>query len=135
MVLNTIYSSVASHAHAALANAISTALVFMSLGTTVSATFLIGYRIHTTSQTNIFRSKRAYNRIVATIIESSAAYSLMLLLYAMTSVIPPFYTISSPLTEVGYYLAVLLLMTAVRSIYNPYPFSDTENFIREWLQR
>lgn len=91
---------------------------FISLVTTASATALIGYKIHTASE-NVWRSKSRYNRILTTIIQSSAVYSLVLLLLILTTFIPPFNTIESPWSEVQFYLEVILSVVSVCYKYTP----------------
>lgn len=104
---------------------ISTALTFTSLDTIVFAMFLIRYKIHTVSE-NVGRSRKRYNHIVATIIELSAVYSLVLLSYAMTVFNPPFYTVASPFKEVGYYLEATLDTVLVCNIYASFGIHNTE---------
>ncbi|KAH9476473.1 hypothetical protein JR316_0010385 [Psilocybe cubensis] len=114
--LSSTYSSISN---AALSENILIALTFISMGTTVSTTTLIGYKIHTTSFPSTsplpFKSARKpiytrYARIVSTIAESSAVYSLVVVLYAVTVVVPAFYSITSVFTEVSYYIQAVLLI-------------------------
>lgn len=112
MLLNSLIRNSTREANAALINDIVTTLVFVSLGTTLSATFLIGYKIHTASD-NVWRTKARYNRIVTTIVESSAVYSLVLLLSGVAFVIPAFYAVESPLWDVTYYINATLNIVSV----------------------
>ncbi|KAH9478171.1 hypothetical protein JR316_0008624 [Psilocybe cubensis] len=115
VALQIMYGHIASEvANVALENHMSSAAVFVSLGTTLITTFLIGYRIHTASLLNKSPSQKLYNRIVVTIIESSAVYSLVLLAFAITLVIRVPENSQSLLTEATYYSeAVLLVVTGM----------------------
>lgn len=116
-----------SSANAVLGNNISSALIFVSLGTTVLTTFLIGYKIHSTSRLNGPSSKKFFNRVVVLVVESAAAYSLVLFLNAIIAVVPSFLTLGSPLYEAEYYVDAVLIVVAVCSFYysSDDPFSLT----------
>uniref|UniRef100_A0A8H7XJ07 Uncharacterized protein n=1 Tax=Psilocybe cubensis TaxID=181762 RepID=A0A8H7XJ07_PSICU len=85
-----------------LTNNISGAFVLISAGTTVITTLLIAVRI-------------SYNPQIMTIIESSAVYSLILLLYGVIVICPFFNLIDSPLIEVQYYVQQVLTVIACMS--------------------
>ncbi|PPQ90918.1 hypothetical protein CVT25_007845 [Psilocybe cyanescens] len=108
MVLNVKFGHTGSGANAILFNNISSALVFVSLGTTVVTTFIIGYRIHSTSQIHHPSSRRLFNHIVTVIVESAAAYSLVLLLEAIIIVVPSIDVLGSPLGEAEFYVEAIL---------------------------
>ncbi|KAH9478963.1 hypothetical protein JR316_0009426 [Psilocybe cubensis] len=101
---------------------IETALAFISLLATSSATFLIGYRIRIVSDTlggpvRQGRSSRAirakaYTRIVVTIVESSAVYAVALFMFALTTVVPVFRDAESPMSQAGLYIDAVLLIVA-----------------------
>lgn len=103
-------------ANALLVNNIKTALAFISLGTTVAATSLIGYRIYA-SDTDSRQFKERKRRIMVTMIESSSIYSLVLFLYALTLCIPQFSSVFSPMLEVVYYTSTFLFIVAVSSTF------------------
>ncbi|PPQ94336.1 hypothetical protein CVT25_000295 [Psilocybe cyanescens] len=111
-ILSVKFGELTSDANAILGNNISSALTFVSLGTTVITTFFIGYRIHSVSQLDGSRSNGLFNHIVVIIIESAAAYSLVLLLEAIDIVFPSFSVIGSPLSEADYYIQVILNFVA-----------------------
>ncbi|KAH9482016.1 hypothetical protein JR316_0006546 [Psilocybe cubensis] len=102
----------ASDAQAALGNNISSALVFVSLGTTVSTTFLIGYRVHTASRLNVLHRRQAFNYVINMIVESAAAYTVVLLLWAIIIIIPSTSFIQSPFSEADLYIQVVLGIVA-----------------------
>ncbi|KAH9482057.1 hypothetical protein JR316_0004152 [Psilocybe cubensis] len=111
-IVNAVYQSsspfLTSSTKAALENHITTALSLVSLCTTVTATFLIGYKIHSAAQ-DIGRQSAVtrYGRIANTVIESSAVYALALFLFALTTVVPLFYPLWSPAVQVKYYVDVV----------------------------
>lgn len=114
-----MYGHIASEvANVALENHMSSAAVFVSLGTTLTTTFLIGYRIHTASLLNNSPSRKLCSRIVVIIIESSAVYSLVLLAFAITLVIHVPESAQSLLTEATYYTEGVLLVVTVRNCAN-----------------
>ncbi|PPQ88768.1 hypothetical protein CVT25_008622 [Psilocybe cyanescens] len=86
---------------------IETALVFVSLGTTVMTTFLIAYRINAASLLNGSPSKRLFDRAITLVIESAAVYSLVLLIYAVFTIVPQFLAFGSPVDNAVFYLQVL----------------------------
>lgn len=86
--------------------------MFISAGTTVLTTLLIGARIYSISHISISRSK-LYHRIMVTIVESAAVYSLILVLYGIVVVCPLFNIIDSPLIEAQYYIQQVLTVIAV----------------------
>ncbi|PPQ88152.1 hypothetical protein CVT25_005050 [Psilocybe cyanescens] len=89
-VLNVKISPITSDANANLGNNITSALALVSLGTTVTTTFIIGYKIHSVSRIH------------------AAAYSLALLLYAIDAVVPSFEALGSPMGEASYYITVIV---------------------------
>ncbi|PPQ94507.1 hypothetical protein CVT25_014161 [Psilocybe cyanescens] len=96
-------------ARAILGNNITSALTFVSLGTTVITTFFIGYRIYSATRLNGSPS-RLFNRTVAMIIESAAAYSLVLLLDAIIFVLPSFNVVGSSLNEANSYVGGIVIV-------------------------
>ncbi|PPQ79200.1 hypothetical protein CVT25_002778, partial [Psilocybe cyanescens] len=130
MILNVKFSKVTSDANAILFNNILSALTFVSLGTTVITTFLIGYRIYYASRLNSGSpSKRLFNRIAVMIIESAAAYSFVLILDAIFTAVPSSIVVASPLDIADDYVENVLLIVAVRSFHylSNYPASQTYN--------
>ncbi|PPQ94739.1 hypothetical protein CVT25_007704 [Psilocybe cyanescens] len=75
-------------------------------------TFIRRIRIYSTSRLNHSPSKRLFNRIVVVIIESAAAYSLILLLYAIIFAIPSVGVFGSPLSEADYYMEAIVTVAA-----------------------
>lgn len=71
-------------------NNIRTALVLISLGTTVITTSLIGYRVYIVTRLDGGILKNRFKKVVLTIIESSAVSSIILLILAISTVIPSF---------------------------------------------
>ncbi|PPQ90924.1 hypothetical protein CVT25_007851 [Psilocybe cyanescens] len=111
-VLDIKFSEVTTHADANLFNGISSALVFVSLATTVIATFIIGYRIHSASQRHDTSSRRLFNHIATILIESAATYSMVLLLAAIIYVVPSLNVLGSPLSQAEYYVSVILTVVS-----------------------
>ncbi|PPQ83689.1 hypothetical protein CVT25_006146 [Psilocybe cyanescens] len=91
---------------------IETALVFVSLGTTVTTTSLIAHRINAASLLNGSSSNRLFTRAVTLVIESAAAYSLVLLIYAVFTIVPRFIAFGSPVDNAVFYLQVLVSTVA-----------------------
>lgn len=114
-MFHSLFSQITSNA--ALGNNIITALLLMSLGTTVSATSLIGYKILTALQINILQSQRTYNCIMTIIMELSTLYALVLLFYALIAAIPQFVDLESPLSQVSIYTEILVMTTAVHTMH------------------
>ncbi|KAH9480915.1 hypothetical protein JR316_0007517 [Psilocybe cubensis] len=112
-VLNSIFGEITyNEAETKLANNITCALDFISLGTTVTCTCLIWYRIHSTLRLGGPSAKGPIIRALILIVESAALYSAVLLLDAVSFVVPAFSKEESPLFEFGYYITILLNMAA-----------------------
>uniref|UniRef100_A0A8H7XQI6 Uncharacterized protein n=1 Tax=Psilocybe cubensis TaxID=181762 RepID=A0A8H7XQI6_PSICU len=93
-------------------NSLTIALAFISLAITATATSLIGYRIYSTSKGNtIMQAKKRYTRIIILIVESSAVYSLLLLLFGIVLAVPAFNQIDSSVGPLGAYLQTFLTAT------------------------
>ncbi|PPQ87625.1 hypothetical protein CVT25_005810 [Psilocybe cyanescens] len=90
------------------ASKVSSALLFVSLGATWITTFLIGYKIHFSSFSNGPPSKRQFNRIVVLVVESSAAYSILLLFDGLSTVAPPKLVLNSLVIEASYFVDAAL---------------------------
>lgn len=86
-----------------LANNLISALFLVSLATTVSTTFLIGYRIHTATRQCTVISKNKFKYIVVMIIESAVVASLNLLIFAIVTMVPSFNDVNSPEFVVPFY--------------------------------
>ncbi|PPQ85448.1 hypothetical protein CVT25_006285 [Psilocybe cyanescens] len=108
MALAGADNQLTSNVNAKLFNNITSASIFVSLGTTMITTFLIGYRIHSASRANSTPSRRLFNRVWVIFIESAAAYALVLLVDAICYVLPSFTVLGSPLVVVGYYVDPVL---------------------------
>ncbi|PPQ85202.1 hypothetical protein CVT25_010095 [Psilocybe cyanescens] len=106
------FGSVTNDTNANLANNITSALTFVSLGTTVVATFIIGYRLHSASRIHLLPSRILYNHIVTIIIESAAAYSLVLLFEAIFIAALPANLIGNSWDESEYYVEVILTVVS-----------------------
>lgn len=98
-------------------NKVTGALIFVSLGITLSATLLIGYRVHSTYQLQSSRFRRSFNHIVVMIVESAVAYSVVLLFEAIIVVLPSNAVAQTPVFQAEYYMQVLLLFTSVRILH------------------
>ncbi|PPQ88319.1 hypothetical protein CVT25_012438 [Psilocybe cyanescens] len=107
-----------SDVNAKLFNHISSASIFVSLGTTMITTFLIGYRIYSATRANGTPSRRLFHRIWVIVIESAAVYSLVLLVDAICYVNPLFIALRSPLAVVGYYMELVQIFVTVGSLYH-----------------
>ncbi|PPQ73662.1 hypothetical protein CVT25_007071, partial [Psilocybe cyanescens] len=116
MVFSNEFTETTSEANVILYNNISNALVFVSLGTTVITTFLIGYRIHSVARLDGSPSKRLFNHIVIMIVESAAAYSLALLLEVIFSFVPSTPVPGSTMREAGYYIQSVLIIVPKQGI-------------------
>ncbi|PPQ82444.1 hypothetical protein CVT25_007242, partial [Psilocybe cyanescens] len=106
--LDIKFCLITSEANTILYNNTTSALTFVSLGTTVIATFIIGYRIYSVSQRRDTSSRRLFNHIATIIIESAAAYSMVLLLDAIIYVVPSLNVLGSPLSQAEYYVGAIL---------------------------
>ncbi|PPQ90612.1 hypothetical protein CVT25_006682 [Psilocybe cyanescens] len=111
-VLSAKLGLITSDANIILFNNISSALTFVSLGTTLITTFLIGYRMHSAFQIHGLPSRRVFNRIMTIIIESGAADLLVLLLKAIIIVVPSFNMLKSPLSEADYYTESIIIVVS-----------------------
>ncbi|KAF8886673.1 hypothetical protein CPB84DRAFT_1850022 [Gymnopilus junonius] len=64
-------------------------LLFLDLASTLATTILISYRINSFAKRNPFRNSRSrFKRIVEILVQSAAAYSLVIIAYAIASIIP-----------------------------------------------
>ncbi|PPQ84812.1 hypothetical protein CVT25_015158 [Psilocybe cyanescens] len=111
-VLSATLNQITSDANAILFNNITSALTFVSLGTTVITTFIIGYRIHSASQRHDLSSRRLFNHVVTMIMESATAYSLVLLIEAIIIAVPSVEVLGSPLSEAGIYIQAIVIVFA-----------------------
>ncbi|PPQ91334.1 hypothetical protein CVT25_003767 [Psilocybe cyanescens] len=111
-VLSVKFGSATSDANATLFDNILTALIFVSLGTTVISTFTIGYRVHSASRIHHLSSRRLYDHIVTIITESAAAYSLVLIFEAILAVVPSSIMAGFPLREAACYLDVIVTVVS-----------------------
>ncbi|PPQ93214.1 hypothetical protein CVT25_015210 [Psilocybe cyanescens] len=105
IVTAALTGSVASDADAIWTNNIQSAEVFVLLGTTLTATSLIGYKIYSSSRTTVSSvSKGVFNRIVIIVIESTAVYSLVILVYGIMLVDLVFGLIGTSAYTAEYYV-------------------------------
>ncbi|PPQ88043.1 hypothetical protein CVT25_000870 [Psilocybe cyanescens] len=111
-VLDIKFCLITSDANTSLYNNTTSALTFVSLGTTVTATFIIGYRIHSVSQRRDPSSRRLFNHIATIIIESAAAYSIVLLLDAIIYGVPSLIVLGSPLSQAECYVGAILTVVS-----------------------
>lgn len=95
--------------------------IFSAFALTLITTVLILYRIITvTRQTNLpRRTQNTYNGIVDMIVQSSAAYSVILLIWAISWAITPASTISGSLSQIPFdylskFIEEICLLVAVR---------------------
>ncbi|KAF8894192.1 hypothetical protein CPB84DRAFT_1304485 [Gymnopilus junonius] len=89
IILASIESVKPSHAQAHVLNTLTTTSLFTTLTTTLVTALLISYRIHSVVKQDLLRSSRArLNHIFTILLESSAAYSIVALAYAVSGVIP-----------------------------------------------
>ncbi|PPQ90323.1 hypothetical protein CVT25_007725 [Psilocybe cyanescens] len=107
--LNSLQTNVAN---LYLLNKISSASMFVPLGTTAITTFLIGYRIHTASGLDHPPSKKLFGRIMLLVMESAAVYLVALLFEAICIIVPAFTVVGSPLFQVKYYGGTVLIVAA-----------------------
>lgn len=121
MILAGLSTNISTDPDPNLFNRAESALTFISLGSTVVSTFLIGYRIHFSPSSNLNVSssslQRVFNHIWILIVESAAIYSLVLLLDAISIVVPSFGELGSPWAEAEYYIESVLIPVAVRCHY------------------
>lgn len=94
-------------------DAIISALAFVSLGTTILVTSLIGFKIYSITHMTGRTYTHYFQHVVAIFLESAAAYSLVLLVYAITMADPAFSDMGSGKFLVGYYLQNILNFVAV----------------------
>ena len=86
-------------------------------------TALIVYRIHSASQPNIVKYLRtSYRRIIDLLVQSAAAYSVVALIYAISSITPGSATFPStehqiPNVYLHAFTYEVFMITAVRSFY------------------
>ncbi|PPQ97828.1 hypothetical protein CVT26_012929 [Gymnopilus dilepis] len=69
-------------------NRLLAAQAFATFATTLSSTTLIAYRIYTTTREIPGSSKRLLSRIVEILVQSAAAYSLVVIAWAISNVVP-----------------------------------------------
>ncbi|PPQ72177.1 LOW QUALITY PROTEIN: hypothetical protein CVT25_008818 [Psilocybe cyanescens] len=116
MILAGLSTNISTDPDPNLFNRAESALTFISLGSTVVSTFLIGYRIHFSPSSNLNVSssslQRVFNHIWILIVESAAIYSLVLLLDAISIVVPSFGELGSPWAEAEYYIESVLIPVA-----------------------
>ncbi|KAH9475588.1 hypothetical protein JR316_0012705 [Psilocybe cubensis] len=112
VTINGLFGPIASASQAALANNITSTVIFLSLGSTLISTSLIAYKIHISFQLSQSPRKRLFNRVSIMIIESAAPYSIVLLFYAILDILPSQTILASPLIEAGFYLEQVLNVTA-----------------------
>ncbi|PPQ81329.1 hypothetical protein CVT25_015085 [Psilocybe cyanescens] len=105
-------------ARATLFNNITRAFGFVSLGTTAITTLLIGYKIHSTYRFHDRHFKRLFNHLVIVFIESSAAYSLVLVIDAINVAVPLSQSLGSTLSQMQYYVDAILAIAAVSSCHH-----------------
>ncbi|KAH9477253.1 hypothetical protein JR316_0011172 [Psilocybe cubensis] len=86
-------------------NYIAGATLLSSLCTTLYATILIGYKIYSSTR-DISRSRNRYMRILTIVIETSAIYSIILIVVALCSVVPQLSDVTSPLIALETYATV-----------------------------
>ncbi|KAH9480941.1 hypothetical protein JR316_0007548 [Psilocybe cubensis] len=111
-VIDVLFQTFTTPAQAESLNSLTIALAFISLAITATATSLIGYRIYSTSKGNtIMQAKKRYTRIIILIVESSAVYSLLLLLFGIVLAVPAFNQIDSSVGPLGAYLQTFLTAT------------------------
>ncbi|PPQ94135.1 hypothetical protein CVT25_007891 [Psilocybe cyanescens] len=79
-------------------------------------TFSCGIRMHSASRIHGLQSGRVFNHIMTIIIESAAAYSLVLLLKAIIIVIPSFNVLGSPLSEADYYMEAIIPVVSIQGL-------------------
>ncbi|PPQ91386.1 hypothetical protein CVT25_004153 [Psilocybe cyanescens] len=108
IAIDGLYSQLTSHADAVIFNKVRSSLVFISIGTTVSTTFLIGWRVHSVSRLNGLPSKKMFSHIMVLIVESAAAYSFALLFDAIVNVVPTDCLVNSPVLEARCYVPATL---------------------------
>ncbi|PPQ82946.1 hypothetical protein CVT25_009523 [Psilocybe cyanescens] len=119
-----------SDAKANLFNKISSALMFVSLGTTVITTILIGHKIHCAARSR-HHLRRLFYHILTLVIESGAAYSLALVVNAITVASPSFALLGSPLAHVRYYANASLPIVSTGDEYNSSGSKSTYSEQRE----
>ncbi|PPR01560.1 LOW QUALITY PROTEIN: hypothetical protein CVT26_013344 [Gymnopilus dilepis] len=71
-----------------LLNRLLSAQSFITFATTLSSTILIAYRIYSTTREIPGESKQVLNRILESLVQSAAAYSLAAIAVAISSVVP-----------------------------------------------
>lgn len=101
-----------------LFNNIESALTFTSVATTLVTTFLIGYRIHRHFRNNLepSRSNGLFKHISKLVIESASIYSLVLLMDAISIVVPPFNVLGTSWANIEYYIESVLIVVAVSKL-------------------
>lgn len=112
-VLTVLFIQASTQKDVNISNSLTSALVFLSLGMTVTTTFMIGYRIHSILWINGAPSKGLFNHIALIMIELAAAYSLVLCLDVVIAIIPSFNTLGSPLLATKYYVNAALVIVKV----------------------
>ncbi|PPQ89898.1 hypothetical protein CVT25_004841 [Psilocybe cyanescens] len=88
VTFTVLLNSLVREEEANLANHIRSAQIFISLTTTIITTVLLAYKIHTASSRVISRSKGVFRHAAVVLVESAAAYSFVILIYAVFGVIP-----------------------------------------------
>lgn len=115
MILQIKFTQISNNANNNLFNIVSSALVFVALVTTMLTTFLIGYRIHSSSRSNGLPAKRLFAHIVTLVVESSAIYSILLLAYAILIEDPAASRLESRAADAEFYVQTILVVVSVCS--------------------
>uniref|UniRef100_A0A8H8CJJ2 Uncharacterized protein n=1 Tax=Psilocybe cubensis TaxID=181762 RepID=A0A8H8CJJ2_PSICU len=88
------------------------ALNLTSLATTITATSMIAFKIHSASRMKGSPSRTLFNHVVIVMVESAAPYSIFLLLEALASFIPTFNNLGTPANDFYGYLDTVMTFVA-----------------------
>lgn len=113
VVDSALISNITSQSQATLSNAIQSAQIFMSLSTTVITTALIAYRIRSTLKLSRTSAKGFFSHVVEIIVESAAVYSIVVLVYAIITVVVQYPQVGSFVAIAGAYLQSIITIVGV----------------------
>uniref|UniRef100_A0A8H7XJJ3 Uncharacterized protein n=1 Tax=Psilocybe cubensis TaxID=181762 RepID=A0A8H7XJJ3_PSICU len=107
-VIHAVHVTYSNIVVATLSNSVIIALFLSSTVTTVSTTILIGYKIHNASHASTSHARKTmrmrYAHILSTIVESSAAYSVVLAIFGVSTIIAVLYRIPPNVNEALSYI-------------------------------
>ena len=142
VTISTNYSNPSKYLSGRPVQIQTTVAIFSAFILTLITTFLILYRIiNVTRRTNLpKRTQNTYKHIVDLIIQSSALYSMVLLVWAITWAVAPAFTLSSspqriPFSYLSKFIEEICFIVGVRRPHLLLNNLSVESYSRELLPR